>query len=66
MGTSRIEEEDCRENGEESVEDLLDSDATYKTDLGAAFHGDSRELLKETSRQLHRSHRHLSTFRTAA
>jgi len=47
MGTSRIEEENHRENGEESVEDLLDSEATYTTELGAAFNGDSQELLKE-------------------
>lgn len=30
-----------------AVADLLDSEASYSTELGAAFQGDSRELLKE-------------------
>ncbi len=46
MNSRSIENADEQE-GDGSVADLLDSSPTYKTDLGAAFHGDSRDLLKE-------------------
>lgn len=47
MGTSSIEEEERSEHDEPDVTDLLESSPAYTTDLGAAYHGDSRELLKE-------------------
>jgi len=47
MGTRSVEDDGSRADDEESVADLLDSSPVYETDLGAAFQGDSRELLKE-------------------
>jgi len=47
MGTRSVEDDSSRADGEESVADLLDSSSTYETELGAAFQGDSRELLEE-------------------
>ena len=47
MGTRSVEDDSSRADEEDSVADLLDSSPVYETDLGAAFQGDSRELLKE-------------------
>lgn len=47
MGTRSIEDDSHKNDDKESVADLLDSSPVYETDLGAAFQGDSRDLLKE-------------------
>jgi DNA modification methylase len=47
MGPSSIEEDNTGVSDDPPVTDLLESSPVYTTELGAAFHGDSRELLKE-------------------
>lgn len=47
MGTRSVEDDGSRSDEVKSVSDLLDSSPIYETGLGAAFQGDSRELLKE-------------------
>ena len=45
--TTKEPEENLLMSEEAPVTDLMDSDAAYNSDLGAAYQGDSRELLKE-------------------
>src|SRR6056297_1750961 len=47
MGPSSIEKDETSMNDGPPVTDLLESSPVYSTELGAAYHGDSRQLLKE-------------------